>query len=43
MLLLTIWLVVAELIQQLDLFLSGPGILMAILAIAPGVLNGLER
>jgi hypothetical protein len=43
MLLSIIWLVVTGLIQQLDLFFSGPAILMAILAKAVGVLIGLER
>jgi len=43
MLLSIIWLVLTGLREQLDLFFSGPAILMAILAIAAGVLIGLER
>lgn len=43
MLLLAIWLIVTGLIQLLNLFFSGLGILMAILAIAAGVLIGLEK
>jgi hypothetical protein len=43
MLLLAIWLVVTGLITLLNLYFSGLGILMAILAIAAGVLIALER
>ena len=43
MLLLAIWLVVTGLIPLLNLSFSGLGILMAVLAIAAGVLIGLGR
>jgi hypothetical protein len=43
MLLSIIWLVLTGLREQLDLFFPGPAILIAILAIAAGVLIGLER
>jgi hypothetical protein len=43
LLLLAIWLVVTGLMQLLGFFFSGLGILMAILAIAAGVLIALER
>jgi hypothetical protein len=43
MLLLAIWLIVTGLIQLLGFFFSGLGVLMAILAIAAGVLIGMDR
>jgi hypothetical protein len=43
MLLLALWLVLTGLIQLLNLYFSGLGILMAILAIAAGVFISLGR
>ena len=43
MILLAIWLIATGLIQLMGFFFAGLGILMAILAIAAGVLIGLER
>lgn len=43
MLLLAIWLIVTGLITILNLYFSGLGIIMALLAIAAGVLIGLDR
>jgi hypothetical protein len=43
MLLLAIWLVITGLMQLLGFYFSGLGVLMAVLAIAAGVLIALER